>query len=227
MASKFLALFACVAFAAAAVIPEYEHEHDHQQHYAAPVVTKAVVAAPVYKHVEYPDAPAQYEFAYDVHDDHTGDVKSQKETRHGDDVQGQYSLIDADGHRRTVTYTADEEHGFQATVHREPLDHKVVAAAPVVKYAAEPAYNVAAAPVVKYAAEPAYKVAAPVVKYASEPVYKVAAAPVVKYAAAPVAIAAAPAYKVASAPVYNLAAPSSYNHEPQHGHHQETYNSRY
>lgn len=51
----------------------------------------------------------------------TGDLKNQQETRSGDVVQGQYSLIDADGYRRTVDYTADPIHGFNAVVNREPL----------------------------------------------------------------------------------------------------------
>lgn len=76
--------------------------------------------------------PAKYDFNYGVHDEHTGDIKSQTETRQGDVVQGSYSVIDPDGFRRTVTYTADEHNGFQATVNRERLDNYQ---APVVKKA--------------------------------------------------------------------------------------------
>jgi len=46
-------------------------------------------------------------------------VKSQQETRSGDVVQGAYSLIEADGTRRIVEYTADPVHGFNAVVRRE------------------------------------------------------------------------------------------------------------
>lgn len=67
------------------------------------------------------DAHPRYEFGYDVADAVSGDVKSQKETRDGDLVQGQYSLNDADGYRRIVDYTADVERGFSAVVRREPL----------------------------------------------------------------------------------------------------------
>ncbi|KAL7730805.1 hypothetical protein ACLKA6_003573 [Drosophila palustris] len=67
------------------------------------------------------DAHPRYEFGYDVADAVSGDVKSQKETRDGDLVQGQYSLNDADGYRRIVDYTADAERGFSAVVRREPL----------------------------------------------------------------------------------------------------------
>lgn len=67
------------------------------------------------------DAHPRYSFAYDVQDALSGDVKSQQETRDGDQVQGQYSLNDADGYRRIVDYKADGERGFSAVVRREPL----------------------------------------------------------------------------------------------------------
>jgi len=63
----------------------------------------------------------------------TGDSKSQHETRNGDNVEGHYSLVDADGFKRTVHYTADPVHGFNAQVQREPLGHKVVAQPTIVK----------------------------------------------------------------------------------------------
>lgn len=81
-----------------------------------------MAASPAYKHIEYENAPAQYEFNYEVHDEHTGDIKSQKETRNGDNVQGYYTIVDADGYRRIVEYTADEHHGFNAVVRREPIE---------------------------------------------------------------------------------------------------------
>ena len=65
------------------------------------------------------DAHPQYSFSYDVHDSHTGDLKNQHETRDGDVVKGQYSLIEADGTRRIVDYTADDIHGFNAVVTKE------------------------------------------------------------------------------------------------------------
>lgn len=68
------------------------------------------------------DAHPRYSFSYDVQDTLSGDVKSQQETRDGDQVQGQYSLNDADGYRRIVDYTADGERGFSAVVRREPLN---------------------------------------------------------------------------------------------------------
>lgn len=77
------------------------------------------------------DAHPRYSFAYDVQDALSGDVKSQQETRDGDQVQGQYSLNDADGYRRIVDYKSDGEHGFSAVVRREPLSAAAPAPAPV------------------------------------------------------------------------------------------------
>lgn len=73
-------------------------------------------------------------------------LKDQQESRQGDNVQGQYSLVEPDGHRRIVQYSADEHNGFNAVVTREgpthhaapvaiahaaPLAHHTIAAAPI------------------------------------------------------------------------------------------------
>lgn len=160
MAFKYIALFAFVAMASA-----IELQHAYQ-----PVV---YAKQPTYvKHVEH-EAPAEYAFEYSVHDEHTGDVKSQKEVRHGDNVEGHYTLIDADGHRRVVHYTADEHNGFQAKVDREYVGAKYAAPAvqKVIQYEAAPVYKYEAAPqVVKYEApQVKYVQAAPQVKYVSAP----------------------------------------------------------
>uniref|UniRef100_A0A182MKZ3 Uncharacterized protein n=1 Tax=Anopheles culicifacies TaxID=139723 RepID=A0A182MKZ3_9DIPT len=107
------------------------------------LLTAAVVGAavlPVVQHHHDDHGPAEYHFEYSVHDAHTGDIKQQHEERHGDKVTGQYSLIDPDGYRRVVDYTADKHTGFVANVHREPIkgvhvveSHKKVAIVPVVK----------------------------------------------------------------------------------------------
>ncbi|KAF6207147.1 hypothetical protein GE061_018386, partial [Apolygus lucorum] len=55
--------------------------------YAAPALHKTVVAD------EYDPHP-QYSYAYDIQDALTGDSKSQHESRNGDVVQGQYSLVE-------------------------------------------------------------------------------------------------------------------------------------
>ncbi|CAB3243175.1 unnamed protein product [Arctia plantaginis] len=65
--------------------------------------------------VAYYAAP-KYAFNYGVADPSTGDIKSQHESRDGDVVKGQYSLVEPDGSVRTVDYTADAIHGFNAVV---------------------------------------------------------------------------------------------------------------
>ncbi|EDV97983.1 GH17178 [Drosophila grimshawi] len=58
----------------------------------------------------------KYKFDYGVKDAHTGDHKSQWESRDGDKVHGSYSLKEADGTTRVVEYTADDHNGFNAVV---------------------------------------------------------------------------------------------------------------
>ncbi|CAG9784104.1 unnamed protein product [Diatraea saccharalis] len=168
------------------------------------VVLAAFMAVAQCSVVPVARADADYtSFAYDVADPNTGDFKSQVETRVGGVVQGQYSLLDADGTKRTVDYAADDVNGFNAVVRKDPA---VVAAAPVV---AAPAI---AAPAVVAART----VAAPVVAAAPAVVAArtVAAAPVVAartVAAAPTVYAAAPSVYAAAAPsVYAAGVPSVY-----------------
>ncbi|XP_053686592.1 cuticle protein 19-like [Sabethes cyaneus] len=58
----------------------------------------------------------KYKYEYGVKDHHTGDHKSQWETRDGDVVKGGYTLLEADGTERIVEYTSDKINGFQAYV---------------------------------------------------------------------------------------------------------------
>ncbi|NP_001166693.1 cuticular protein RR-2 motif 64 precursor [Bombyx mori] len=67
-------------------------------------------------------------FAYSVADPYTGDFKNQVESRLGDNVKGQYSLLESDGTRRTVDYAAGAE-GFNAVVRKDPA---LLAAAPLI-----------------------------------------------------------------------------------------------
>jgi len=90
-------------------------------------VPVAAAVAPLAKLEEF-DAVPQYSFAYDVQDAVTGDSKAQYETRNGDIVQGSYSLIEADGTRRIVEYTADPINGFNAIVSREPATAAIASA---------------------------------------------------------------------------------------------------
>ncbi|XP_044268771.1 adult-specific cuticular protein ACP-20-like [Tribolium madens] len=61
----------------------------------------------------------KYQFKYGVVDHHTGDIKSQEESRDGDVVKGSYSVHEPDGTILTVHYTADKHSGFNAVVHKE------------------------------------------------------------------------------------------------------------
>lgn len=100
---------------------------------AAPFAAAPLAAAPVAAaKLDYVDAYPQYQYAYNVQDTLTGDSKAQEEIREGGVVKGRYSLIEADGSRRTVNYYADPLNGFNAVVQK---DLPVVAAAPVLKAA--------------------------------------------------------------------------------------------
>ncbi|XP_062546567.1 larval cuticle protein A2B-like [Armigeres subalbatus] len=162
------------------------------------------VAAPVaavVKTEEYDPHP-QYSFSYGVNDAVTGDNKEQHESRDGDVVTGQYSLVEPDGTRRTVDYTADPVNGFNAVVSKS---HE----AAVVKTVA-----VAHAPaVVAHAPAVAVAHAAPAVTYAHAPAVAVAhAAPALSYAHAPVAYAHAPAVAYHAPSVAVAHAPLAYHH---------------
>lgn len=92
MAFKFLVLFTVASVVSAGIIADYHH---HEQ-------------------------PANYDFNYEVHDTHTGDIKRQHEVAKDGHITGEYSLVEPDGiHRRVVSYTANDHEGFNAQVHRE------------------------------------------------------------------------------------------------------------
>ena len=87
---------------------------------AAPL-RQVAVASPVLAKVASPepfDSHPQYSYGYSISDSLTGDQKSASESRDGDVVKGQYSLVEPDGSVRTVTYTADPINGFNAVVDR-------------------------------------------------------------------------------------------------------------
>ncbi|KAL4710441.1 hypothetical protein ACJJTC_008843 [Scirpophaga incertulas] len=70
-------------------------------HAPAPVAYHAAPVAKVLAHQEEIAYP-KYEYTYSVADGHTGDNKSQQESRDGDVVKGSYSFHEADGSVRTV-----------------------------------------------------------------------------------------------------------------------------
>ncbi|XP_068154351.1 larval cuticle protein A2B-like [Drosophila tropicalis] len=214
MAFKFIALFALIAAANAGILPAAQVYHAAPAvatyaapaavaHYAAPAVVKTIAQPVLAKAAEEYDPHPQYKYAYDVQDSLSGDSKSQVEERDGDVVRGEYSLIDADGFKRTVQYTADPINGFNAVVNREPLV-KAVAVAPVVKTIAPAVAHYAAPAAVAHYAAPA-----PVAHYAAPAVVKTVA-PVAHYAAPAVAHYAAPAVVKTVAPVAHYAAPAAY-----------------
>ncbi|XP_055710290.1 larval cuticle protein A3A-like [Phlebotomus papatasi] len=171
------------------------------------------VAAPaaVIKTEEY-DAHPQYSFSYDVKDAITGDNKNQHETRDGDVVQGQYSLIEPDGTRRTVDYTADPVNGFNAVVTKTAGEHVVKAVAPAVAVAHAPV-AVAHAPVA-VAHAPIAVAHAPVAVAHSAPAIVTHAAPA--YYSSPAVVHHAPsvfAHHVA-APIVAHHAPALISHAP-------------
>ncbi|CAH1644676.1 unnamed protein product [Spodoptera littoralis] len=169
MAAKFVVLAALVAMAHCSVVPVARVDADYTS------------------------------FAYDVADPNTGDFKSQVETRVGGNVAGQYSLLDADGTKRTVDYTADDVNGFNAVVRKDPAVVASVVAAPAVAAPAVIAARTVAAPAV-YAAH-----AAPAVytAHATPAVYAAHAAPAV-YAAQSAPVYAAPSF-------YSYGAPALYS----------------
>lgn len=154
--------------------------------YVAPYATYAAQAPILSKEVVEESSPAAYDFEYGVNDPHTGDSKVHQESKRGDVVQGRYSLIEPDGSKRTVEYTADHN-GFNAVVHKEPLKHEVVAAkvtAPALStYVAAPSIGKVVAPISTYVdAAAATKTDTPITTYIPAPAVGKIATPVTSYA---------------------------------------------
>ncbi|XP_039965948.1 larval cuticle protein A2B-like [Bactrocera tryoni] len=174
MVFKFVAVFALLAVASAGLLPAAQVYHAAPAAHVIKAAPVAYAAQPVLaKADEEYDPHPQYKYSYDVQDAVSGDSKTQVEERDGDVVRGEYSLIDADGYKRTVQYTSDPVNGFNAVVNREPLV-KSVAVAPVVKTVAPVAHY--AAPVAHYSAPAVVKTVAPVAHY-SAPVAHAYSAP--------------------------------------------------
>ncbi|XP_045483704.1 larval cuticle protein A2B-like [Harmonia axyridis] len=170
MAFKFVILAAFAAVANAGLLPAqvaYAAAPAAHLAYAAPVVKTLAPAIAVAKTVqpEPYDPHPQYSYGYDVQDGLTGDSKSQHETRDGDVVQGQYSVVDPDGTLRTVDYTADPVNGFNAVVSKQPLHAKVA----VAKVAAPIAYATPIAKVATLAHAPVAYAAPAQLAYAAAP----------------------------------------------------------
>ncbi|KAL0840225.1 hypothetical protein ABMA28_015514 [Loxostege sticticalis] len=139
-----------VAYHAAPAAVTYHAAPAPVAYHAAPAVAyHAAPVAKVYAHQAEEIAHPKYEYSYSVADGHSGDNKSQQESRDGDVVKGSYSFHEADGSVRTVEYTADDHNGFNAVVHNTaPTAAPVVyKAAPVVVKAAPVVYK---APALQY-----------------------------------------------------------------------------
>jgi len=140
---------------AAPVVQQVRYAQPVQQVYARPAV-QAIHAAPVAHAVAAPvraepfDPHPQYQFGYSVSDQLTGDQHSHHESRDGDVVQGEYSLVEPDGAIRTVRYTSDPVNGFNAVVDRQ-RPAVAVAKAPVA--VAHPVAHVAPAVTAVHAAQ--------------------------------------------------------------------------
>ena len=167
MAFKFVTILAFVTMTLAGeIVYDPHHYHPHHQ----PALVKTYAAPALVKHVEY-EAPAKYDFSYGVHDAQTGDIKEQTESRVGDQVHGSYSVVDPDGYKRTVEYTADDHNGFNAVVRREPIAH-VHAHPQVVKVAHQPVHQyVQPIAKVNHYAAPQHYVAPQYVQKVHQPVY--------------------------------------------------------
>lgn len=92
--SKLIVFFALIALSQAGVLE-----------YAQPTIIKQFQPAIIKKVVEA-EAPANYQFQYEVNDATTGDVKSQQEKAENGAIRGSYQLNDADGFVRIVSTMA-------------------------------------------------------------------------------------------------------------------------
>ncbi|KAG7299820.1 hypothetical protein JYU34_016837 [Plutella xylostella] len=110
-----------VQVAAAEGLPAQQHADYGYDHHTGKIHPDTAKYAHL-KTVDYVAKP-DYHYAYGVEDPHTGNLQSHKESRDGDVVHGEYSLVEPDGSIRLVRYTADPKNGFQATVHKKEGGH--------------------------------------------------------------------------------------------------------
>jgi hypothetical protein len=94
MHSKLIVFFAIVAVSSAGII---------SQDPWAPQATIIKQIQPAYVKQVVQEAPANYQFAYEVNEPLTGDVKSQHEKAENGAIKGSYQLNDADGYVRIVS----------------------------------------------------------------------------------------------------------------------------
>ncbi|XP_042886783.1 cuticle protein 19-like [Penaeus japonicus] len=81
------------------------------------MVNKSSDAQPIQGHYRYPPMP--YEFRYGVRDDYYGNDFGHEEESNGEAVRGRYYVLLPDGRRQVVTYVADHQRGYIATISYE------------------------------------------------------------------------------------------------------------
>ncbi|XP_026328652.1 histidine-rich glycoprotein-like [Hyposmocoma kahamanoa] len=109
----------CLAALVATAVAQYGHGHGYSSQHIHRHDGPAHLV-PVHGHHGHHDhdyyAYPKYDFAYEVKDPHTHDIKSQAEHRDGDHVKGYYALHQPDGSIRHVDYHGDKHSGFHADV---------------------------------------------------------------------------------------------------------------
>ncbi|XP_075971035.1 cuticle protein 19-like [Anticarsia gemmatalis] len=106
-----------VVLAAVSAMPQHGHKHEH--HHEPAYSSQKLIQHHGHAEKILVDGHAKYEFAYEVKDPHTHDIKRHHESRHGDVVKGEYSLHQPDGTIRVVEYSSDKKTGFNANVHQK------------------------------------------------------------------------------------------------------------
>lgn len=130
---------------------QYETQYPQQKEQEEYQITEKAPQKEIVKIAENTKTSIEYDYNYSVHDDSTKDIKQHHEKALNGAIVGQYSLMDADGYRRIVDYTADDKNGFKAVVRREfvevpknaPIVEKVP---PTPKFNAEPQFFSSPAP---------------------------------------------------------------------------------
>ncbi|CAH1644419.1 unnamed protein product [Spodoptera littoralis] len=100
-----------------------KHEQDKENPHGWQMVKTYHPPKSTYMYRYEPFAYPKYEFEYSVSDKKTGDHKHHHETRDGDRVRGEYSLVESDGSLRKVQYHADDHNGFNAVVSKTVNKH--------------------------------------------------------------------------------------------------------
>ena len=111
---SFIAMFAFIAVVSAGSVSYVKRTDQNGHGYESSGISSGY-GSEGDSHGDYYAYP-KYKFEYGVKDPKTGDHKTQWEIRDGDVVKGEYTLDEADGTKRVVTYTADDHNGFNAVV---------------------------------------------------------------------------------------------------------------